>query len=364
MSRVVLQSDSRIFGGNEKWLSRVAEGLAARGHDVLVSCRPGAPVHETMRRLGIRTTHQRPGPDADFARTIGFARMLTREKPHAVLLTAFKRSFQGGWAARRARVPRVVERMGIEQPLPDRWKYRYAFRHYIDALIVNAQAIRERWLASAPWFAADEVHVIVNGVTRPSSGRAGLRAELELPEAVPLIAAAGRLEHRKGMDLLLSAFAQAGPVAHLALAGAGPDEEALRAQAEALGVADRVHWLGHRPDFAERLAGVDLFVLPSRREGMANVVLEAMAAEVLVVSADVSGARDALGAVQGRERAGWIVPVEAADALGVAMRAALAADPHEKQRLRAEMRYRVDHWFDPGRMVTEVERVLLPRVAK
>mgnify|MGYP006201734831 CR=1 FL=1 len=144
--KLVIQSDSRIWGGNEKWLLLVGAGLAGRGHDVVVSCKPASPVAERAAAAGLRITHRRPGGDADVPRAIGFALMLRRERPDAVLLSAFKRAFWGGWACRRAGVGRVVERLGIEHDLPPRWKYRKAFRDYIDALIVNSMVIRHRWL--------------------------------------------------------------------------------------------------------------------------------------------------------------------------------------------------------------------------
>lgn len=358
--KVVIQSDSRIWGGNEKWLLLVGRGLAERGHEVLVSCKRGGPVAERARQAGLRVTHRRPGGDADVARALGFAAMLRRERPDAVLLSAFKRAFWAGWACRRAGVPRVVERLGIEHDLPPKWKYRKAFRDYIHALIVNSSVIRERWLRAAPFFPPEEVHVVLNGVTRPARATSTLRDELGVDAATPLIAAAGRLEHRKGFDLLLDAFAAgAGPDPRLLIAGDGADGPALRARAASLGIADRVHWLGFRPDLDDVLLAADLFVLPSRREGMANVMLEAMAADCLVVASDISGVAEAIGARAGRPPAGWIAPPDDAPALAAALGAALAARHTEEadRRLR-ETRWRVDHWFAPERTIAETERVL------
>jgi len=150
--KLVIQSDSTVWGGNEKWLLLIASGLAERGHDVIVSCHAHRPVEARARAAGLRVSRSRPGADADLPLALGFARMLRRERPDAVLLTAFPRAFWGGWAARRAGVPRVVQRLGIVQGLPPHWWYRKAFRDYIDALIVNSSAIREHWLQSATFF--------------------------------------------------------------------------------------------------------------------------------------------------------------------------------------------------------------------
>jgi glycosyltransferase involved in cell wall biosynthesis len=362
--KVVVQSDARIWGGNEKWLLMVSTGLARRGHDVLVSCRRGGAVEERARAAGLRITHARPAGDADLVRALGFARMLRRERPDAVLLSAFKRAFWGGWAARRAGVDRVVERLGIEQDLPRKWKYRHAFRHYIDALIVNSGVIRDRWLASAPWFPGSEVHVVLNGVRPPERTDSTLRDELGIPDGAPLVVGAGRLERRKGFDLLLEALAGSPRGAtRLAIAGRGDAESALRDRAVELGLSGRVHWLGFRRDMHNVLGAADVFVLPSRKEGMANVMLEAMAAGSLVVATDISGVREALGAREGRPAAGWIVPSDDAAAMSGALTEAVEALGTERAReLRGELRWRVEHWFAPERTVADTERVLLGAV--
>lgn len=359
--KVVVQSDSRIWGGNEKWLMMMALGLAGRGHEVVVSCRRGHPVHERAAACGLRVTHRRPGGDADLPRALGFAAMLRRERPDALLLSAFKRTFWGGWAARRAGVPRVVERLGIERDLPRKWKYRHAFRHYVDALIVNSGAIRRRWLETARFFPPEEVHVVLNGVRRPALERSTIREELGVPVDTRVVAGAGRLEPRKGFDLLMEAFAAAADrSARLVIAGNGEEEASLRDRAAALGVAERVHWLGFRPDVENVLLGADVFVLPSRREGMANVMLEAMAADCLVVATDISGVREALGARDGRAEAGWIVPPDDPGAMAVALDRALeAAGADEGARRLEETRWRVEHWFAPERTIEHTERVLL-----
>jgi glycosyltransferase involved in cell wall biosynthesis len=362
LMKIVLHAESRGWRGTEKWLCTTAAGLASHGHQVLVSCVPNSALAQAAAAAGLRTTHRRPGGDGDLVRAVGFAAMLRREHVDVVLLTSFKKSFWAGWAARRAGVPRVVVRLGMDRG-PNRWKYRYAFRHFIDALIVNSAVIRQRWSATAPWFPAHEVYVVLNGVQPAAHGASTLRAELAIPADVPIVAAAGWLEPRKGFDVLLTALAALDrPDARLVIAGTGPDEAALRAQAAALRVDQRVHWLGFRHDLPNVLAGANLFVLPSRREGMAFVMLEAMAADNLVVASDISGVREALGAHSGRPAAGWIVPPDDANALARVMDEALAAlHSAEGARRREESRYRVQHWFSTERMIRETERALIGR---
>ena len=75
----------------------------------------------------------------------------------------------------------------------------------------------------------------------------------------------------------------------------GPLDDTLRRQADRLGVADRVHFVGWRPDVPRLLAAADLLVLTSACEGMPNVILEAMAAARPVVATEVHGVAELLG---------------------------------------------------------------------
>jgi glycosyltransferase involved in cell wall biosynthesis len=361
--KLVIQNGSRIWGGNEKWLATLARGLLDGGHQVVVSCPPGE-VRTRLEGMGVATSAVRPRGDLDVLSGVAFARWLRRERPDALLLTSWTRQAWAAWAGRRARVPRVVVRLGIVRALPRRGPNALAFRRWVDAMIVNAPEIREAWRRSASFFPQSEVHVVMNGLrARPEARpelRARLRAELGVGEGTLLIGGAGHLAHRKGFDLLLRAFARADlPDARVVVAGGGEHGEELRALARTLGVEARVDWLGHRTDAPDVVAGCDLFVLPSRNEGMANVMLEAMAAGVPVLATDISGVRRALGAdPPGGAQAGWIVPTEDAHALADALREAALGPPQERERRAAAAIDRVRERFGVERMVSECETIL------
>ncbi len=365
--KLVIQNSGPVWGGNEKWLATLAAGLLARGHEVVVACRAGGAVEDELRRRGIPTSPVRPGGYADLPRAFRFAQWLARERPAAVLLTSWKTTFWGAWAARRAGVPRVVVRLGIVRE-PDRRRHALPFRRWVDALIVNATEIRDAWLRAAPWYPPGAVNVVFNGIRPPSPPSEArvrdLRASVGAGPGTLLVACAGHVARRKGFDLLLAAFARAAvPDTRVVIVGAGPEEGALRAQAEALGIADRVRWLGHRDDVPDVLAACDVFVLSSRNEGMANVMLEAMAVGTPVIAADVSGVRRALGAMDAEGPAGWIVPPEDADALAVALgevTADLRGSGREAEVRAGEASRRIREWFSVERMVDEAERVLFP----
>jgi glycosyltransferase involved in cell wall biosynthesis len=363
--KLVIQNSAHVWGGNEKWMLAVAEGLRARGHEVVVSCHAGGEVARRLAERGVRVCGARPGQGLDVARALGFALWLRRERPDVLLLTSWRSTFWGAWAARRAGVPRVAVRLGIVRT-PRRRAISFAFGRWVDALVVNAPETRDAWARDAAWFPAERIHLVLNAVCREevdrAAARARLRGEVRAGEDALLVGGAGHVTRRKGFDVLLEAFTRAElPHARLVVAGAGPAMVELRRRAAQLGVGERVHWLGHRDDVPQVLAGCDIFVLSSRNEGMANVMLEAMAVGTPVIAADVGGVRTALGSAPDQPAAGWIVPVEDADALSSTLRSVaglLRDDPASARAPLAQALRRVEDRFGVERMVAEVEAVL------
>jgi glycosyltransferase involved in cell wall biosynthesis len=137
----------------------------------------------------------------------------------------------------------------------------------------------------------------------------------------PLLFSAGRLSDQKGYDVLIRALV--GLDAHLWIAGRGGGQlENLQALAAELGVADRVEFLGWRPDIPALLAAADIFVMPSRYEGTSNAILEAMAAgNAIITTAGTSVSWFLKDGVNAR-----IVPADDPAALSAAI-AELVRDP-------------------------------------
>ena len=73
--KLVIQNTSHVWGGNEKWLALLAEGLIARGHEVIVSCAMGA-VHAELASRSIPTSPFRPRGAIDFVSGLAFAAWL------------------------------------------------------------------------------------------------------------------------------------------------------------------------------------------------------------------------------------------------------------------------------------------------
>ncbi len=178
--------------------------------------------------------------------------------------------------------------------------------------------------------------------------RANIRASLGIPEDAPVALFVGRLERRKGLDILLAAWAdllRRGSTARLLIAGPG-EVAAWAREAHEDGVEERVTFLGPRKDVVDLYQAADLFIFPSRAEGCPNAVLEAMASGLPVVATDVAGNREVVGE---DGKAGWLVPAEDPAALAEAV-ATLLSSPALRREVSAAGRARVLEQFDIQRV--------------
>jgi glycosyltransferase involved in cell wall biosynthesis len=173
----------------------------------------------------------------------------------------------------------------------------------------------------------------------------------------PVVFTAARLDQQKGLGFLLEAAA-AVPEATFVIAGDGPEAPALARQARALGVSERVHFLGRREDIPSLLAGCDVFALPSLNEGFPLAVLEALASARAVVTTAIPGITEI---VDDGETGLLVRPGDSAS-LASAIRS-LLAQPDRAQQLGAAGRRRVEQAFSAEAMVRAVEAIyeeLLP----
>lgn len=166
--------------------------------------------------------------------------------------------------------------------------------------------------------------------------RRAIRVSLGLLADEPIALFVGRLGRQKGLDLLLTAWAEmvrrpAPP--RLLIVGPGEAENWI-GQARALGLERWVSFLGGREDVANLYRAADLFVFPSRAEGCPNAVLEAMASGLPVVATNVAGNRETVGE---DTRAGWLVPAEDPMALAEVVRTVVAS-PDLRQKVGARAR--------------------------
>jgi glycosyltransferase involved in cell wall biosynthesis len=209
------------------------------------------------------------------------------------------------------------------------WMRRFARRcDLIIAVSASAHAMLEALGVDAP------IEIIPNGVDleRFAQAQPAARCDLGLPPDACVLMYVGRLGPEKNLPGLLDAFARAlaeAPQAFLALVGDGPQSAGLREQAARLGLADRVRFVGMRPneDIPSLLGAADVFITASITEGHPMTIIEALAAGRPVLAFDVPGIRETV--IDGEN--GLLAPIEPA-ALGARM-ARLAGDAGLRARL-------------------------------
>jgi glycosyltransferase involved in cell wall biosynthesis len=221
----------------------------------------------------------------------------------------------------------------------------YNLKYYkgFDHLVANTEDIAE-WVVGQGWPAGKVSH-IPNFAAAPEDAAPLDRASLATPEDAPLLLSMGRLHESKAHDVTLTALA-ALPDAWLWIAGAGPLEAKLKGMAQALGVADRVRFLGWRTDAAALYRAADVCVFPSRYEPLGNVVIQAWAHGLPVVAAESAGPKALIE--DGED--GLLVPIDNAQALAAGVRRVLD-DPMLRIRLVQKGAERVEAEFSQAAVV-------------
>lgn len=306
-----------IINGVVASVDNLADGLRALGHEVhcFAPHIPGSDEDDGALRmpslpLPTSTPYRLTVPVVSRRNRRGIINHLDVVHAHSPFVT--------GWMsvryARRLHVPLVYTyHTRLEEYvhyLPfDPKATRYAastltrsFANLADAVIVPTPAMRQH-LAEIGVTA--HIEVVPSGIDLKHFGsgkmRPDLRRSLGTKSGERLLLFVGRLGREKNVELLLDALTLTKVPARLAIAGDGPEREALEAHARELGIGDRVRFLGEleRADLPDLYASADAFVFPSVSETQGLVLVEAMAAGTPVIAADADVVREVLAA-QGR----------------------------------------------------------------
>jgi glycosyltransferase involved in cell wall biosynthesis len=308
VSLSLLHVTQPVDGGVARCVADLVADQVDRGWRVAVACPPRGPLLERVRAVGaehiVWPARRDPGPRVP-AETRAVSGVVQAWKPDLVHLHSSKAGLAGRLALRGRRPtlfqPHAWSFFAVGEPARTAaraWE-RFGAR-WADAIVCVSEGERaagERAGIRAGW------RVVPNGIDleafRPASQAERERAREEVGfGSGPVAVCLGRICRQKGQDLLIDAWpdvVRRVPDAELVLVGGGPEQESVRGGARVVGEQD---------DVRSWLAAADVVVQPSRWEGLAYVVLEAMATGRSVVAADVPGMREALG------ETGTIVPPE------------------------------------------------------
>lgn len=294
-----------LIGGAEKVLSYLAQALAEAGAEVtvvssqLVRETEMAPVaadpplpHPRLKVVRLATSRLRFLGTWLYMRNL--QRWLARNPVDLAYVSMLKHdAYVAVGEGRRRGFPVVLRPEGAGATGDLAWQSWGRFGRLIaqrcrlaDAVVAISPAIRAELEHAG--FDPGQIHDVPNGVPVPAEPwqpRSGWR---QAPRAVFV----GRLAAEKALDVLLDAWPLVRaryPAAVLSLVGAGPQRAALEAQRSRLGLHDAVNLPGAVQDPKALLRSADLFVLPSREEGMSVALLEAMALGVPLVASAIPG---------------------------------------------------------------------------
>jgi len=369
MTRVAYFAPLLYTGGTQRHLQQVLRHLDPRRFVAEVyTLRPGGEVADELRAAGVRVT------SLDLGDRWATPELLRGVLRAVRLVRAARTDVVHGYQWRPALVGAIAGRLGGARLVVaskrsltgDDRRARLAWRmiaRSVDVVVANAEALRREAEADgvrARWT------IIPSGVDvdrlRGGPAPSAAKAALGLDPARPVVGTVGRLEARKGHDDFLLALRamleQANGRAPQALiVGDGPLRARLERQAADLGLGGLVRFTGAVADVRTPLAAMDVFVLPSRAEGMSNALLEAMAVGRPVVATAVGGTSEAVDG----ERTGILVPCGDPAALARAT-IGLLADPARAAAVAGAAARQVEERFSARQMVARLERLYTERL--
>ncbi|HWP64750.1 MAG TPA: glycosyltransferase [Candidatus Limnocylindria bacterium] len=371
MVRVAYFAPWLFTGGTQRHLQQVIQQLdRSRFEPTVFTLRPGGDVEDELRAAGVPVTSLGIGANAFGPRALRgmlrAARQLRRDGVSVVHGYQWRPALIGALAARLAGVPLVVagKRSLTGRTVSERLAWR-AIARLSDTVVVNAEALRvqgEQLGMHARWA------VLRNGVDVARFAvvetREAARLRLGLEPSRSVVGTIGRLEPRKGYEVLLAAMQLVaartnGTCPQVLLVGDGPLRDALERRTDEIGLGHVVRFTGNLSDVRPALAAMDVFVLPSHEEGMSNALLEAMAAERAVVATAVGGT----GEIVAHERTGLLVPPADPAMLAAAVQR-LLEDRATAARLAEAGREFVCREYGARQRTAELEQLYLDGLAR
>ncbi|KND50586.1 MAG: phosphatidylinositol alpha-1,6-mannosyltransferase [Parcubacteria bacterium C7867-007] len=169
-----------------------------------------------------------------------------------------------------------------------------------------------------------------------------MKAKLGKNDGDIFLVTTSRLVHKNAVDDVIHALKLLPEKVSFLIYGIGPDEQMLRALAKELGVEDRARFMGQisHDEMPLMLAACDIFIRPSRSEGMGNSFVEAMAAELPVIATQEGGIADFLFDAKrnpDKESTGWAVDADAPEQIAEAVKD-IVANPNIVQKTTATAR--------------------------
>jgi glycosyltransferase involved in cell wall biosynthesis len=334
--RIVHIDTARELRGGQHQLLLLARGLRERGHEQMIACPESSTLGERAHREQFRVFGL-PAHDPAHVHGIMQLRQSLLAEP-ADLIHAH--DGKGQTIARLACLgmptrPRTVASRRVTFAPARSWSTRLKYGWACDGVIAVSESIRSRLLEAG--VEAPKIQLVPDGVEVPADLpgeelRAASRAAWGFHVDEFVAGHVGAFTAEKGQDIAVDAMkllASELPQARLVLAGTFPTQATAftrTIKSQLLEGGNRIRLLGYLEDLTPFFAALDLYIMPSRAEGLGSSALIAMAHGVPVVAARVGG----LPEIVEPGRTGWLVEPRSPRALAEAVRCAAS----DRRRLR------------------------------
>ncbi len=351
-----------VGGAEGQFVERVRTTDARRFRSLVAALESKGPQLPALRDQGLEPREFRLGPSLAHAKTLQtiarLAAWMRRERVQLVHAQDFYTNLLAVPAARLAGAKVIVSRLdlahwhGPRRRMALGWITRLA-----DKVQVNADAIA-RQLEAEEAIDPRKIAVVRNGIDLERFDRRSrepLRSALPVPDGAEVVTVVANLHPIKGQEDVVAAVAHLAPRfprLHLVLVGEGERRTSILRCARRLGVADRIHLLGHRADVPAILASSRILISSSYAEGLSNSVIEGMAAGLAVIATSVGGTPEL---IDGRRR-GLLVPPRSPARIAEAV-ARLLPDPAGRRTLGESARRYVERELAIGTMASGFERL-------
>ena len=296
--RLMIITHDLAIGGLQKVVVNICKTINKDMFAVSVLClRALGSLVPEVERLGIKVSIIPQEKKTDYFSFLKVAHVLQKEKIE-VIHTHNTQPFIDGTIGALLSGVRTIVHTDHARSFPDKRRYMFAewlFSHFAYK-IVGVSDHTSKNLMKYEKISSKKILTIPNGIDGSSFAttidKNKKRIELGIESDSPIIGLCGRLTEEKGITYLLQAMPEIitnVPGVICVIAGEGHLEEHLKREASLLRISGHVRFVGPRLDVPELMKLFDIFVLPSLREGLPMVLLEAMAAGCPIVSTDVGG---------------------------------------------------------------------------
>lgn len=283
--RIVLLSGAFQVRGSSAYTLTLAERLKAAGLQVHVLCSDASAVsHARRENLGIREVRNLDVPIWNRVVLEGVKRQLDDLKPRLIHVQSRDVLSQGAWLAKALECPFILT---LHDYLDARERFRFDLE-WGRRIIAVSDSVKSELVARTN-LAPELVSVIHTGVDVDFDTES---LQVLGGDHVPVVGTASPLEVVKGLHFFLGAAQRvlaSGREVQFLIAGAGPEEHNLRRLARTLEIQQNVTFMPNLWDFSVSLAAMDIFCLPSLRQGLGTIMFQAMALGKPVIATSVGG---------------------------------------------------------------------------